>query len=95
MLKRLRFSSFREQKESIGAKVSHYQCRSKQYLSELCHIELASCTNKSQLRYINECNLPSVKYLFGFDFTAIEGVSKDKIYAFADSQDLLIQGANI
>ena len=80
MLKKLRLSEFRAHWESIADKALHDQWRPEQYLSELCHIELASRTDKRQMRYIKESQLPSGKHLGGFDFSAIEGATKARMY---------------
>jgi DNA replication protein DnaC len=95
MLKTLRLSEFRAQWESIADKALHDQWRPEQYLSELCHIELASRTDKRQMRYIKESQLPSGKHLGGFDFNAIEGVTKTRMYELADNHDWVKQGANL
>jgi DNA replication protein DnaC len=95
MLKTLRLSAFTEQWEAIADKALHDQWRPEQYLSELCHIELASRTDKRQMRYVKESNLPSGKHLGGFDFTAIEGLNKARMYELADNHDWIRQGANL
>jgi DNA replication protein DnaC len=66
-----------------------------QYISELCHIELASRTGKRQMRYVKESNLPSGKHLGDLDFTAIEGFNKARMYKLVDNQDWIRQGANL
>ena len=73
----------------------HDQWRPEQYLSELCHIELASRTDKRQMRYVKESQLPTGKHLGGFDFTAIEGLNKARMYELADNHDWIRQGANL
>lgn len=95
MLKQLRLSAFTEQWEAIADKALHDQWRPEQYLSELCHIELANRTDKRQMRYVKESNLPSGKHLGGFDFTAIEGLNKARMYELADNHDWIRQGANL
>jgi|TARA_R110000737_G_scaffold352400_1_gene398253 DNA replication protein DnaC len=95
MLKQLRLSAVTEQWEAIADKALHDQWRPEQYLSELCHIELASRTDKRQMRYIKESLLPSGKHLGGFDFTAIEGLNKARMYELADNHDWVRQGANL
>jgi len=95
MLKALRLGAFREQWEAIAQKALHDQWRPEQYLSELCHIELASRTDKRQMRYIKESHLPSGKSLGGFDFTAIEGVSKARMHDLADNNEWVKRGANL
>jgi DNA replication protein DnaC len=95
MLKKLRLSEFRAHWESIADKALHDQWRPEQYLSELCHIELASRTDKRQMRYIKESQLPSGKHLGGFDFSAIEGATKARMYELADNHDWVKQGANL
>ena len=47
------------------------------------------------MRYVKESNLPSGKYLGGFDFTAIEGLNKARMYELADNHDWVRQGANL
>lgn len=95
MLKTLRLGAFREQWEAIAEKALHDQWRPEQYLSELCHIELANRTDKRQMRYIKESHLPSGKSLGGFDFNAIEGVSKARMHDLADNNDWVKQGTNL
>jgi DNA replication protein DnaC len=95
MLKQLRLSAFTEQWEAIADKALHDQWRPEQYLSELCHIELANRTDKRQMRYVKESNLPSGKHLGGFDFTTIEGLNKARMYELADNHDWIRQGANM
>jgi DNA replication protein DnaC len=95
MLKQLRLSAVTEQWEAIADKALHDQWRPEQYLSELCHIELASRTDKRQMRYIKESLLPSGKHLGCFDFTAIEGLNKARMYELADNHDWVRQGANL
>lgn len=95
MLKRLRLSAFTEQWKAIADKALHDQWRPEQYLSELCHIELASRTDKRQMRYAKESDLPSGKHLGAFDFTAIEGINKARMYELADNHDWIRQGANL
>ena len=60
MLKKLRLSVFREQWESMAEKALHDQWRPEQYLSELCHIELASRTDK---RCQSACNFDPLWHL--------------------------------
>jgi DNA replication protein DnaC len=95
MLKQLRLSAVTEQWEAIADKALHDQWRPEKYLSELCHIELASRTDKRQMRYIKESLLPSGKHLGCFDFTAIEGLNKARMYELADNHDWVRQGANL
>lgn len=95
MLKTLRLSEFRTHWESIAEKALHDQWRPEQYLSELCHMELASRTDKRQLRFLKESNLPSGKSLGGFDFTAIDGVNKARMYDLADNHEWIKQGKNL
>jgi DNA replication protein DnaC len=95
MLKQLRLSAVTEQWEAIADKALHDQWRPEQYLSELCHIELASRTDKRQMRYIKESLLPSGKHLGCFDFTAIEGLNKARMFELADNHDWIRQGANL
>ncbi len=95
MLKQLRLSAFTEQWETIADKALHDQWLPEQYLSELCHIELASRTDKRQMRYVKESQLPTGKHLGGFDFTAIEGLNKARMYELADNHDWIRQGANL
>jgi DNA replication protein DnaC len=95
MLKQLRLSAVTEHWKATADKALHDQWRPEQYLSELCHIELASRTDKRQMRYVKESNLPSGKHLGGFDFTAIEGLNKARMYELADNHDWIRQGANL
>ena len=62
MLKQLRLSAFTEQWEAIADKALHDQWRPEQYLSELCHIELANRTDKRQMRYVKESNCHSAPH---------------------------------
>jgi DNA replication protein DnaC len=95
MLKQLRLSAFTKHWKVTADKALHDQWRTEQYLSELCHIELSSRTDKRQMRYVKESNLPSGKHLGGFDFTAIEGLNKARMYELADNHDWVRQGANL
>ena len=95
MLKQLRLSAVTEHWKATADKALHDQWRPEQYLSELCHIELANRTDKRQMRYVKESNLPSGKHLGGFDFTAIEGLNKARMYELADNHDWIRQGANM
>jgi DNA replication protein DnaC len=95
MLKQHRLSAFTKHWKVTADKALHDQWRPEQYLSELCHIELSSRTDKRQMRYVKESNLPSGKHLGGFDFAAIEGLNKARMYELADNHDWVRQGANL
>ena len=95
MLKSLRLSKFRNHWESLAEKALHEQWRPEHYLSELCHMELASRTDKRQLRYLKESNLPSGKHVGGFDFNAIEGISKARLHDLADNHEWVKQTTNL
>jgi DNA replication protein DnaC len=95
MLKSLRLSEFRNNWESLAEKALHEQWRPEHYLSELCHMELASRTDKRQLRYLKESNLPSGKHVGGFDFKAIEGITKARLHELADNHDWVRQATNL
>jgi chromosomal replication initiation ATPase DnaA len=95
MIKQLRLSAVTEHWKATADKALHDQWRPEQYLSELCHIELASRNDKRQMRYVKESNLPSGKHLGGFDFTAIEGLNKARMSELAVNHDWIRQGANL
>ena len=58
-------------------------------------MELASRTDKRQLRYLKESNLPSGKHVGGFDFNAIEGISKARLHELADNHEWVNQATNL
>tara|TARA_R110001583_G_scaffold162448_3_gene314687 strand:- start:279 stop:701 length:423 start_codon:yes stop_codon:yes gene_type:complete len=52
-------------------------------------------SDKRQMRYVKESQRSTGKHLGEFDFTAIEGLNKARIYELADNHDWIRQGANL
>lgn len=95
MLKQLKLATMVGQWDALGQKAVKEQWSPQQYLSELCHIELATREDKRLQRLLKDAKLPISKNLGNFDFSLVEGVNKPLVAQFIEQTDWLKLGANI
>lgn len=95
MLKQLKLATMVQQWDALGQKAVKEQWSPQQYLSELCHIELATREDKRLQRLLKDAKLPISKNLGSFDFSLVEGVNKPLVAQFIDQTGWLKLGANI
>lgn len=95
MLKQLKLATMVGQWHALGQKALKEQWSPQQYLSELCHIELATREDKRLQRLLKDAKLPVGKHLGNFDFSLVEGVNKPRVAQFIEQTDWLKHGANI
>src|SRR5690554_1028924 len=95
MLKQLKLGTMGQQWEALGSKAVQERWSPQQYLSELCHIELASREDKRLQRFLKDAKLPAGKSLNSFDFSAVEGVSKPQVLDLISQPSWLKSGANV
>lgn len=95
MLKQLKLATMAQEWESLGKKAVKEQWSPQHYLSELCHIELATREDKRFQRLLKDAKLPAGKNLGNFDFNLVEGVSKHQLADLVDQPGWLKLGANI
>ncbi|NYR12060.1 ATP-binding protein [Pseudoalteromonas sp. MIP2626] len=95
MLKQLKLSTMLQQWNTLGKKAIEEQWSPQQYLSELCHIELATRDDKRLQRLLKDAKLPVGKHLSSFDFTLVDGVSKPLVADLINQPDWLKHGGNI
>lgn len=95
MLKRLKLATMVKEWESLGKKAIKEQWRPQHYLSELCHIELATREDKRLQRLLKDARLPAGKNLGNFDFNLVDGISKHQLTDIVNQPGWLKLGANI
>ena len=95
MLKQLKLATMVQQWNPLGKKAITEQWNPQQYLSELCHIELATRDDKRLQRLLKEAKLPVGKSLSNFDFNLVEGVNKHRIFDLINQPSWLKLGGNI
>lgn len=95
MLKQLKLSTMSGQWDVLGQKAVKEQWSPQQYLSELCHIELATREDKRLQRLLKDAKLPAGKQLSSFDFNLVAGVTKPLITQLIEQTDWLKLGSNI
>ncbi|KKO48027.1 ATPase AAA [Arsukibacterium sp. MJ3] len=95
MLKQLRLGTMVQQWNALGKKAIKEQWSPQQYLSELCHIELATRDDKRLQRLLKDAKLPVGKSLGSFDFNLVEGVSKHLVADLINQPRWLKLGGNI
>jgi len=95
LLKSLRLSSLVSQWEPMADKAREQSWSVERYLAELCRLELDSREEKRLQRHLKESNLPAGKYLDNYDFTALEGIDKGKVWHLANHREWVKTGDNI
>ncbi|MBE0361477.1 MULTISPECIES: IS21-like element helper ATPase IstB [Pseudoalteromonas] len=95
MLKQLKLSTMLQQWNTLDKKAIEEQWSPQQYLSELCHIELATRDDKRLQRLLNDAKLLVGKHLSSFDFPLVDGVSKPLVADLINQPDWLKHGGNI
>lgn len=95
MLKQLKLPAMQRACEELGEKSLKEHWSPKQYLAELCHLELLNREDKRLNRYLKESKLPTGKNLASFDFQAVEGLNQPLIHRLIERPDWLKQGNNI
>lgn len=95
MLKRLKLATMVKEWESLGKKAIKDQWRPEHYLSELCHIELATREDKRLQRLLKDARLPAGKNLGNFDFNLVDGISKHQLTDIVNQPGWLKMGGNI
>jgi len=94
MLKQLKLATMVQQWNTLGKKAIKEQWSPQQYLSELCHIELATRDDKRLQRLLKDAKLPVGKNLSNFDFSLVEGVNKHLIADLINQPSWLKLGGN-
>lgn len=95
MLKQLKLAAMVQQWNTLGKKAIKEQWSPQQYLSELCHIELATRDDRRLQRLLKDAKLPVGKNLSNFDFSLVEGVNKHLIAELINQPSWLKLGGNI
>ena len=95
MLKQLKLAAMVKEWDSLGKKAVKEQWRPQHYLSELCHIELATRDDKRLQRLLKDAKLPVGKNLSSFDFNLVEGVNMPLIADLINQPSWLKLGGNI
>lgn len=95
MLKQLKLAAMVQQWNTLGKKAIKEQWSPQQYLSELCHIELATRDDRRLQRLLKDAKLPVGKNLSNFDFSLVEGVNKHLIANLINQPSWLKLGGNI
>src|SRR5690554_1713757 len=95
MLKQLKLAAMVQQWNTLGKKAIKEQWSPQQYLSELCHIELATRDDRRLQRLLKEAKLPVGKNLSNFNFSLVEGVNKHLIADLINQPSWLKLGGNI
>lgn len=95
MLKQLKLAAMVQQWNTLGKKAIKEQWSPQQYLSELCHIELATRDDRRLQRLLKDAKLPVGKNLSNFDFSLVEGVNKHLIADLINQPSWLKLGGNI
>jgi len=95
MLKKLRLGTMVKQWEALSKKAIKEQWSPQAYLSELCHIELATRDDKRLQRLLKDARLPAGKNLGNFDYSLINGVSKHQIADLVNQTGWLKSGSNV
>ncbi|CAI85509.1 ATP-binding protein [Pseudoalteromonas translucida] len=95
MLKQLKLSTMLQQWNTLGKKAIEEQWSPQQYLSDLCHIELATRDDKRLQRLLKDAKLPVGKHLSSFDFTLVDGVSKPLVADLINQPDWLKHGKRL
>jgi len=95
MLKQLKLATMVKEWDLLGKKAVKEQWRPEYYLSELCHIELATREDKRLQRLLKDARLPVGKNLGNFDFNLVDGVSQHQLTDLVNQPGWLKLGANI
>ena len=95
MLKQLKLAAMVQHWNTLGKKAIKEQWSPQQYLSELCHIELATRDDRRLQRLLKDAKLPVGKNLSNFDFSLVEGVNKHLIADLINQPSWLKLGGNI
>ncbi|WP_025675584.1 ATP-binding protein, partial [Salinivibrio socompensis] len=95
MLKQLKLATMVKEWEALGNKAVKEQWSPQQYLSELCHIELANREDKRLQQLLKDAKLPAGKHLGSVDFTLIDGISTHQVMSLVNQPSWLRHGANI
>ncbi|EOW5773967.1 IS21-like element helper ATPase IstB [Escherichia coli] len=95
MLKQLKLAAMVQQWNTLGKKAIKEQWSPQQYLSELCHIELATRDDRRLQRLLKDAKLPVGKNLSNFNFSLVEGVNKHLIADLINQPSWLKLGGNI
>lgn len=95
MLKQLKLAAMVQHWNTLGKKAIKEQWSPQQYLSELCHIELATRDDRRLQRLLKDAKLPVGKNLSNFDFNLVDGVNKHLIADLINQPSWLKFGGNI
>ena len=94
MLKQLKLATMVKEWDALGNKAVKEQWSPQQYLSELCHIELANREDKRLQRLLKDAKLPAGKNLGNFDFNLVDGISKHQVIDLVNQPRWLKLGSN-
>jgi DNA replication protein DnaC len=95
MLKKLKLAAMVQHWNTLGKKAIKEQWSPQQYLSELCHIELATRDDRRLQRLLKDAKLPVGKNLSNFDFNLVDGVNKHLSADLINQPSWLKLGGNI
>lgn len=95
LLKELKLTSIARHWELLAQKALDEQWMPQAYLAELCELEANTRHQKRLQRNLYEAQLPAGKQLAQFDFSAADGVPKNKITALTLHKNWVNQRENV
>jgi DNA replication protein DnaC len=95
LLTELRLPTFNRRWESVAKEAEERGWSWPEYLCNLCEQEVAERSRRKLARHMLEAKLPRAKTLESYDFGAISGVTKNKVFGLASGEAWIKDGMNV